>query len=664
MESTAPAHRGPAHDVPHTGHSPVSPKTSVVPLQSASEPASAPAPASMQPPFPPGSIGACCMEFIQRINITFGEHSQQRATILQALRSFKIGELSKRNAHMKMSQVLNTHPDLQNHLLEILDHPDARWGPGDFVFPQTLETPPTGGTTQTLPEYMEPQHRPQFPLPYTSPEWIATPQSGLPQPTSPLGNPSDLPYIPMPQLNTCDALQVPRHEQNNGYDAYNRYENSPHPQTAYIPNENTHWDSFTSSGLSFPLPSMSNVFNQPTEFSSPNCDDAGRFSNNTWPANGVETLPADAYHRQSEPFSTPMQSRVELNTTSHVHEVPESFSTYHRADNTTALAPINQSADNGQNNGDLGVSVDNGLNQIRQCTDWTAINHSVDPQEESAVQRCSPKSSSVPSPCLPQQDKVNRFIHGICGQAFRTRFGVKKHHWGTNVDDVNTTSGCWNKHGKPDRAWNEHPSCAYDDPKPRAKSRTKNSETKAPVVPSMVPSSDRLLPDFPILKDLPGTVAGLVNGAPAFSECSESYELPRLASRDQKGMESLLSAVNVVSHPVRGRNDSLSLISESKASPTMGNGQAEYPSWLDTDDRHYPWPGSLLRSQQLTDEQMRCVGMHTAQAENDGYPSPPMMLESTGASVSRKRGRSIKKEKENMAGLYTVAEPNEKKMKI
>ncbi|ORY08551.1 hypothetical protein BCR34DRAFT_393936 [Clohesyomyces aquaticus] len=51
------------------------------------------------------------------------------------------------------------------------------------------------------------------------------------------------------------------------------------------------------------------------------------------------------------------------------------------------------------------------------------------------------------------------YIHQICGKAFHSRAGVKKHHWGHKIGDLKTRTGCWNLHRRPDIEWDAHPSC-------------------------------------------------------------------------------------------------------------------------------------------------------------------------------------------------------------
>lgn len=66
-----------------------------------------------------------------------------------------------------------------------------------------------------------------------------------------------------------------------------------------------------------------------------------------------------------------------------------------------------------------------------------------DPDQQRDVKTAKPKAS---------RDQ-GEYIHAICGKGFQTRRAVKKHHWGSKPDNVETKTGCWAKNGKPDIAW-------------------------------------------------------------------------------------------------------------------------------------------------------------------------------------------------------------------
>lgn len=92
-------------------------------------------------------------------------------------------------------------------------------------------------------------------------------------------------------------------------------------------------------------------------------------------------------------------------------------------------------------------------------------------EEKHSEGRCIDEDASIalPRPFLPTKisppSKVGgtsgkglrtqqgQFVHGLCGKSFNTRHAVKKHHWGSRMDDRETTTGCWAKHKKPDVSW-------------------------------------------------------------------------------------------------------------------------------------------------------------------------------------------------------------------
>ena len=97
--------------------------------------------------------------------------------------------------------------------------------------------------------------------------------------------------------------------------------------------------------------------------------------------------------------------------------------------------------------------------------------HAMDQEPESAEQTGLPNTNTV-RPIAPSrrqsqtkgqrsqnEDRPKQFIHGLCGKGFVARCKVKKHHWGNVLNDLETTTGCWAKHGKPNISWDDHPSC-------------------------------------------------------------------------------------------------------------------------------------------------------------------------------------------------------------
>jgi hypothetical protein len=180
------------------------------------------------------------------------------------------------------------------------------------------------------------------------------------------------------------------------------------------------------------------------------------------------------------------------------------------------------------------------------------------------------------------------YIHSICGKGFASKSKVKKHHWGYKMDNLETTSGCWAKHNKPDVDWNEHVSCREGAPPPCAvkkptesRSRKKALTQNAPVVPTMIPS----------LEDLPQAVYDAVNQRKAdqhnFQDVGSfhSHRLPTGGG----DFNSLLTAVNVASYidapRPQGRNDSVVDHLHAQAAAAEETRQ-HVTSWIDASHSH------------------------------------------------------------------------------
>jgi hypothetical protein len=189
------------------------------------------------------------------------------------------------------------------------------------------------------------------------------------------------------------------------------------------------------------------------------------------------------------------------------------------------------------------------------------------------------------------------FIHGLCGKGFVSRSKVKKHHWGNRYDNLNTTTGCWAKHNKPNISWDDHPSCKYEDyespsfgeaynPTVRVhKSRDSSnfSNRQAVVNPTMFPKSPDVYPGFPTVQDLPQTVSQALNTPQSALRHTLKRDTPYYDGRmpSISKFESLLSAVNVASKieaPIpKGRNDSVVSHLDAQAVAAERNGNFTSP---------------------------------------------------------------------------------------
>ncbi|CAI6321339.1 unnamed protein product [Periconia digitata] len=668
MENMANAPDEPPPLVPHGGHSSVSPKTIVAPLRPGQE--SAP----VQSPYLAGSVGDLCVKFMLKVNATFGTQPTQRKTIVTALANFKNGQLSKQQAHMTMSQVLMPHYELEHMLLNILDHPQANWGHGDFYFPKVEE--PTGSATQTPPGLMQPQHHLQLPRPYESSDWNPTYHTSHAQSTSSFADSPGVPFIPMPQMSNPDHAQISHQNQVYDQGEYQYYGgNASNPQPGYIQNGNITWNPYTPDELSSSIASMpvepalehyANSYHDdtshyasysrldhPNNFGSSSYADAGQqenayFLQSAWQEGGIETTPAESYRHQPEQFAASEENRVAqltFNPSSQKDPQLASSSSPHHAYGPAdqPIVPVNLPQDNNEDN--FTSPINNQLDQdhvdLNSATTDRVQGH-YDALNAKAASTVSPTETSVASPeqGTPSSRRVSTearpYIHEICGMGFASRYNVKKHHWGQVVDDENTVTGCWYKHGKPDSAWNAHPSCASDNSKPRAvktkqKTPRKNSDFNAPVVPSMIPSADRTLSEFPDLRDLPNTVAELVSASTIFAEQPGFHQPQPSSTRDQQGMDSLLSAVSAVtnnhsSHAFGGQHNPLfNTFDSGPFSPDM-HGQREHPAWINAASQSYTFSSPPAGNQQLAEARPRTLSSNASPFEQVVFPPPRTIL--------------------------------------
>lgn len=179
------------------------------------------------------------------------------------------------------------------------------------------------------------------------------------------------------------------------------------------------------------------------------------------------------------------------------------------------------------------------------------------PEGDSRVSS-SHKSMASPAPASQPQSKAKEkqsqpesgsgpYIHGLCGRGFSSRSRVKKHHWGYKLDDLETTTGCWAKHGKPNVNWNDHASCREGAKIARQVKRPSRTRSRQEYVQQQA----RLAPLAPLTKsttqDLAGADAHMADMRGGYQDTPDmnAYHSHRLPSRSS--FDSLLSAVNVAS---------------------------------------------------------------------------------------------------------------------
>jgi hypothetical protein len=228
-----------------------------------------------------------------------------------------------------------------------------------------------------------------------------------------------------------------------------------------------------------------------------------------------------------------------------------------------------------------------------------------------------PEGATGEAQTRPEVPRI--FIHGLCGKGFTSRSRVKKHHWGAKNDNLETTSGCWAKHNKPNVSWNEHPSCKEEAPTPRAAKKPTRpilkltkSEREAPRATAPL-ATHSTITGISTLQDLPRTVADAVSPCNANQNDLgniESYRSHQLPARDnfdgpritnpfaledvgsyhshrlpsQSSFDSLLTAVNVASRieapKAQARHDSIAYQLDVQAVAAERNRQY-VSSWRD-----------------------------------------------------------------------------------
>jgi hypothetical protein len=170
----------------------------------------------------------------------------------------------------------------------------------------------------------------------------------------------------------------------------------------------------------------------------------------------------------------------------------------------------------------------------------------------------------------------------------RSTTGVTRMMTWTRLPDVGTSTGSRKSHGT-------------IIPAARMDRRSASEDSKALVVPAMVPSYRNIIPGFPTLQVSPHTVAQAIGSAHApslsvqdgalyNSRAQENYlsyhshGLPRTTTSLSSPFESLLTAVNVAARieeptPSKGRNDSVIICNlDAQAIAAERTGQ-HLPAW-------------------------------------------------------------------------------------
>ncbi|KAF1930009.1 uncharacterized protein M421DRAFT_383074 [Didymella exigua CBS 183.55] len=491
------------------------------------------------------------IRFLVNVKARFGEHSFQVFDVHKTLDLFRQRALSKHKTHKIILDTLEGHNDLRQELMDILMHPAARWGPGDFDLPTQHSTQVQ---LETAPQYLQPAHELRMRLPSFS-SWFTLPhndqsaslmmfndqngfggqQSLASSPSPPIPPPFKLPDLPTRLWTDIDT------------------------DSAYT---NLHVDEF----LASPVPSFRNPWGNSNRADNWMSDDIGFPPNNTniggnFDIQGPSTLP---FHDQLQaPLPHPHHAESYTMPTSPQQETSHSLYTSHPTRDTIP-SPIEQDTF-------YTVKLEEhtaDLHAPPTPTSWLPPN-ALRTEDVAEIAEVYPATTVDRS-----QSLGGPYIHILCGKGFSTLTGAKKHHWGKKVNDLATTTGCWAKHKKPGVAWDDHPSCkdgrstsVVIKPLP---STMKQSRTKASIsqsASSLANDAPQVQPlsEFPTLEGLPHTVARTVQAENASTSYAQEPKMVdqthRLASRSS--FDSLLTAINVVSQidapKPKGRANSIAL---------------------------------------------------------------------------------------------------------
>ncbi|KAI2486964.1 hypothetical protein Ptr902_01097 [Pyrenophora tritici-repentis] len=522
--------------------------------------------------------------FLSNIKLRFGDNSSEVATILNVLGAFRAGKASKKDTLITIRITLGNQIDLKQDLMNILFHGDADWGMGDFDFSCHQPTNPPSPS----PRFLQPVHQPQMHLP--SPTWFKGSQAFM----------SSIPAV------------------TGGYIGHFGYDQSASPATLQTPPGPFGTpNAFTSPHVAEPLSykhQMRETYETETSPQGLHFDHMqpgwGRSEHQSTPYYG-QTCSPEAFNPVLHRAQSFASHHVETSTSSHGNRPHEVVSS-ERTTSATASPSI------------LGAPIAVPVGQL--------LDDSHEPPKKRRRQKSTTRLQSRDSTCLEndpgdeeptpsvhntqstlsiqptKEHKENQaqeggfapYIHKLCGKGFSTRSKVKKHHWGTKMDDLETTTGCWAKHKKPNMTWNEHPSC---------QDASTAIKKISPALKRQRPSRKRassVSPPVPTPHDLPQPSTDLYDphGEALTVRDPGSYHSHYLPSRTS--FDNLLTAVNVAAQvdapQPQGRIDSVVSQLDAQAAAIERNRQY-VANWQETSGipqsesaygRHHPYTAQGL----------------------------------------------------------------------
>lgn len=528
------------------------------------------------------------LHFLEQVKFRLGATSKAAIDIHNHLFDFSAGKASKRDTYFTIFGLLGNDVELRNGLQAVLMHQDASWAEQDFEHGSA-----TAPGRQSVPDILEPQHEPQFTLPSMMQSW-RTPSINPDMLTNEVGG-QGAPNGDLPSFHLVDPFQVgPEHVQSYHSNGHQDYQ-------PVVPSDNTSVQHFAIANSQAMLASE----HQPHTMHPAAHEPPHQYWDRTLPSlprpmvssqrsySLNETLSAVQYHhgRQSwvddafyEPqrsfsvFETPRMSVPQLDSPNK-SSLELSPSIPHTPNQTmfasvpyepTPKPHVESATNNYFQNGwqapeqnhqphtsdqeffkqqQASSSAHNEQAWSPRDTEHLAIQ---DPEHtEAPVHAISPQPSPIQD-TNAGQPSPHIYVHSLCGKAFATRQGVKKHHWGGRIGNRETVTGCWAKNGKPDVEWDDHPSCKDSTAKssvPKSTSKqVRPSKPMAPVAPSIF--AHNTSHDMPAPQQPPRVAAENLNNSPQlpFREAIPVYHNHHLPLPEPPGISNaLLTAVNVAS---------------------------------------------------------------------------------------------------------------------
>ncbi|KAH8730954.1 hypothetical protein GQ44DRAFT_424904 [Phaeosphaeriaceae sp. PMI808] len=526
------------------------------------------------------TIGELSTRFAENVNAKFGEQSYKSMEIYEILARFKSGKIPKKEAVSLMFHTLNSHRDLQHDLTEILYHKDARWALGDFDFPDL--------SPQPIPQFLQPVHQPQLRLLSTPSTWDSTDHTL--QPLNPEVPSSFGEYNGFQQEDAYDAPLIQAEQEGWAASMYpssmvSMNTNNSVPTHFTSPNL-SHEHSYTSypyrDHMIVTVPQHLKLTSAPTSAEYLNFA-PGVDYHNIWSNVGPGQIFDQGKPLTSDPtFPHPVPHEASHTESASFHrDHSASITMYDSLQTQTGLSalPSNEIAPQSYMFGDPPLPKECNLNTTKgDAGDKDKVNS--DELEDSPIDggSASHRSNTSRATTKSYQDQGGLFVHNLCGKGFATRSKVKKHHWGQKQNDINTTTGCWAKHRKPNVSWDDHPSCQVEHQKSGA-TATRQSQIQsplnqnqfnsaityhsAPAAPSMIPNHISMAPGFHNLQEFPRNVVEALRLPQTPSQYRQDRPLVYHSHQppSTSPFESLLTAVNVaarVEAPVEKlRNDSV-----------------------------------------------------------------------------------------------------------